>query len=105
MTRSTGTSGSTLPASLPARRIADLIAARSTTAGTPVKSCIRTLAGRNGSSAPFGGGAGHAASAAALASSVVPFSASRITPSSRTLTVIGSRDGSEVPAFGSALRG
>ena len=31
---------------LPSFFIASLIAARSTTAGTPVKSCIKTLAGR-----------------------------------------------------------
>ena len=98
MMRSTGTSGSTLPASLPARSIADRIAARSTTAGTPVKSCIRTRAGRNGSSASLGGFAGQAASARTLCSFVVPASANRIMPSSRTLTVIGSPDvsGSEV---------
>src|ERR1700681_1899113 len=57
MIRSTGTRGSTLPASFPALFIADRMAARSTTAGTPVKSCIRTRAGRYGSSASFGGGA------------------------------------------------
>src|ERR1700682_3708021 len=51
MTRSTWTSGSIRPASLPARCMAERIAARSRTAGTPVKSCSRIRAGRDGSSA------------------------------------------------------
>ncbi|MNX77551.1 hypothetical protein D3C86_1090960 [compost metagenome] len=46
MTRSTGTSGLILAASAPSLAMASRIAARSTTAGTPVKSCIRTRAGR-----------------------------------------------------------
>ncbi len=105
MIRSTGTSGSTLPASLPARFMAERIAARSTTAGTPVKSCIRTRAGRNGSSASFGGAAGQAASALTFSSAVVPVSASRTRPSRRTLTVIGRPEGSGMPDFGKALSG
>ncbi len=88
MIRSTGTNGSTFPASLPARRIAERIAARSTTAGTPVKSCMRTRAGRNGSSLS-GDGAGHFASAAMFSSPDVPAWASRMSPSRRTFTVIG----------------
>src|SRR6266487_3843031 len=47
MTRSTGTSGLILLASPPRLRMASRMAARSTTAGTPVKSCMRTRAGRN----------------------------------------------------------
>ena len=47
MTRSTGTSGLIFSASPPSFCIALRIAARSTTAGTPVKSCISTRAGRN----------------------------------------------------------
>ncbi|ESU82798.1 hypothetical protein WRSd5_02412 [Shigella dysenteriae WRSd5] len=46
MTRSTGESGLTFAVSPPRRLTASRIAARSTTAGTPVKSCISTLAGR-----------------------------------------------------------
>ena len=46
MTRSTGTSGLILSGSPPSAAIASRIAARSTTAGTPVKSCISTRAGR-----------------------------------------------------------
>ena len=90
MTRSAGTSGSTLPASLPARSIADRMAARSTTAGTPVKSCSRTRAGVKGSSAPAAGSAGQRASAATSASLTLPLAAARSMPSRRTLTVIGS---------------
>ncbi len=48
MIRSTGTSGSILCASPPSSSIASRIAARSTSAGTPVKSCISTRAGWNG---------------------------------------------------------
>ena len=47
MTRSTGTSGLIFSASPPSAFIALRMAARSTTAGTPVKSCISTRAGRN----------------------------------------------------------
>ena len=47
MTRSTGTSGSTRAGSPPARATAARIAARSTTAGTPVRSCMITRAGMN----------------------------------------------------------
>lgn len=44
--QSTGESGLTFAVSPPRRLTASRIAARSTTAGTPVKSCISTLAGR-----------------------------------------------------------
>ena len=47
MTSSAGTSGLILPASPPSARIASRMAARSTTAGTPVRSCISTRAGLN----------------------------------------------------------
>ena len=50
MTRSTGTSGLIFSASPPSACIALRIAARSTTAGTPVKSCISTRAGRKATS-------------------------------------------------------
>ena len=46
MTRSTGTSGLIFLGSPPSATMASRIAARSTTAGTPVKSCISTRAGR-----------------------------------------------------------
>ena len=45
MIRSAGTSGLTRSGSPPARWTAERIAARSTTAGTPVKSCMRIRAG------------------------------------------------------------
>ena len=50
MTRSTGTSGLIFSASPPSACMALRMAARSTTAGTPVKSCISTRAGRNATS-------------------------------------------------------
>ena len=46
MTRSTGFSGLIFCGSPPSARMPSRIAARSTTAGTPVKSCISTRAGR-----------------------------------------------------------
>ena len=46
MTRSTGTSGLIFFGSPPSIFMASRMAARSTTAGTPVKSCISTRAGR-----------------------------------------------------------
>ena len=48
MIRSTSTCGLIAAGSPPSSSIASRIAARSTTAGTPVKSCISTLAGWNG---------------------------------------------------------
>ena len=48
MTRSTGTSGLMRSGSPPRRFMAWRMAARSTTAGTPVKSCRMTRAGRKG---------------------------------------------------------
>ena len=48
MTKSTGTWGLTLLGSPPISTIASLNAAKSTTAGTPVKSCKITLEGLNG---------------------------------------------------------
>ena len=50
ITRSTGTSGLTFAGSPPRRMMPSRMAARSTTAGTPVKSCIRMRAGLNGTS-------------------------------------------------------
>lgn len=48
MTKSTGHNGLIFFGSPPILATASLIAARSTTAGTPVKSCRITLAGLNG---------------------------------------------------------
>src|SRR5215216_7785250 len=61
MTRSVGTRGLIFLGSPPTSRIALRIAARSTTAGTPVKSCMTTRAGRYASSPPTD--SGHEASA------------------------------------------
>ena len=61
MTRSTGTSGLIFCGSPPARFIAERMAAKSTTAGTPVKSWRMTRAGLKGSSTASGFGAFHAA--------------------------------------------
>ncbi len=47
MTSSAGASGLTLVASPPSSRTASRMVARSTTQGTPVKSCISTRAGVN----------------------------------------------------------
>ena len=54
MTRSTGTSGLIFRGSPPSRFIAARMAARSTTHGTPVKSCSTTRAGLNGISVSAG---------------------------------------------------
>ena len=54
MTRSTGTRGLIAWGSPPFRAIAERSAARSTTAGTPVKSCNNTRAGVNGISTSAG---------------------------------------------------
>ena len=53
ITRSTGTSGLIFVASPPRFSMASRMAARSTTAGTPVKSCISTRAGRKAISCSF----------------------------------------------------
>ena len=86
MIRSTGTCGFTRAGRAPARATALRIAARSTTAGTPVKSCISTRPGMN---AIASAGAGHAASAATSASATSRLPARRRRSSSRILRVFG----------------
>ena len=54
MTRSTGTSGLIRRGSPPSRCMALRMAARSTTQGTPVKSCSTTRAGLKGTSTAAG---------------------------------------------------
>lgn len=54
MTKSTGQAGLISSGFPPNFTIASLIAAKSTTAGTPVRSYKITLAGLNGISTPFG---------------------------------------------------
>ena len=80
-------------ASPPRRATAARIAARSTTAGTPVRSCMITRAGMNASCAP-GRCAGQAASARTSASVTCSVPTRRSRFSSRTHTVYGSGDGS-----------
>jgi hypothetical protein len=94
MIRSTGTSGSTRLGSLEARATALRIAARSTTAGTPVKSCIRTRPGMNAMSFD---GAGHDASARTSSSETAGDPARRRRFSRRIRTVCGRRWTSPMP--------
>ena len=69
ITRSTWISGFTWPGCPPSLMMPSRMAARSTTPGTPVKSCIRMRAGRNGTSRVLRPSRAH--SAMARASSVV----------------------------------
>ena len=85
ITRSTSTSGLIASGSPPISSIASRIAARSTTAGTPVKSCIRTRAGWKGISA-LGSAAGSQPAIASTSAAVTLCpSSSRNTFSSSTL--------------------
>ena len=101
ITRSAGTSGSTPAGSRPARAIALRIAARSTTAGTPVKSWRITRAGRKATDAVSGAGAGQFASARTSSSVTWIEPAPRSAISSRTRTVYGRREVSAMPASSS----
>ena len=103
MTRSHGTSGSTRAGSRPARAIAARMAARSTTAGTPVKSCSSTRAGKNGTRLPAPGASGQCASASTSSSRTCSPPALRSSPSSRMRTVCGSRCVSAAPVSSSRL--
>ena len=111
MTSSAGTSGLTIRGSPPSAAIASRIAARSTTAGTPVKSCIRTRAGvkaiwargaarrarpRLPPAAPA-----HDASASMLSAVTLSPSSWRSRFSSRTLKQKGRRPTSKRPASAS----
>ena len=91
MTRSAGTSGLIRLGSPPSSAIASRIAARSTTQGTPVKSCITTRAGRKGTSAAEPELGRHAASARTSSSVTNPRPQLRSTHSSSTLIVKGVR--------------
>ena len=86
MTSSTGISGLIFAGSPPWSRIASRIAARSTTHGTPVKSCSSTRAGANEISRDGSSVATQPATASTSAS--VPL---RSTFSSRIRSVYGSR--------------
>ncbi len=76
------------------------IAARSTTAGTPVKSCIRMRAGRNGTSLVEVAAASQPAIASASAARKVRPSSKRSTFSSSTFRLTGRRAMS--PSFSAA---
>ena len=75
----------------PSSAIASRIAARSTTHGTPVKSCITTRAGRNGTSAVEPELGRQPASARTSSSVTKPRPQLRSTLSSSTLIVNGVR--------------
>ena len=86
ITRSTSTSGLIAAGSPPISSIASRIAARSTTAGTPVKSCISTRAGWKGISTLGSAAASQPAIASTSAALTETPSSSRSTFSSSTLT-------------------
>ena len=104
MTRSTGISGLTRLGSPPSRAIAERIAARSTTPGTPVKSCMTTRAGLNGSSTWAGLAASQFASRRTSSSVTAKPSTWRSSASSSTLMENGSRLMWPMPASSSAAR-
>ena len=86
MIRSTSTWGLIADGSPPRSSIASRIAARSTTAGTPVKSCISTRAGWNGISTEGSAFASQAAIASTSSELTLVPSSSRKAFSSRTLS-------------------
>jgi hypothetical protein len=91
MTSSAGTSGLIFAGSPPSSAMASRIAARSTTAGTPVKSCITTRAGVNAISWLGSLFASQRASASMSAAVTEPLPSVRRRFSSRTLSENGSR--------------
>ncbi len=91
ITRSTGTSGLIFAGSEPSSSIASRIAARSTIAGTPVKSCISTRAGWKGISSDGSAFASQDAIVSTSSAVTESPSSSRSAFSSRTLSEYGSR--------------
>ena len=104
MTSSTGCSGLTLRGSPPSRTMPSRIAARSTTAGTPVKSCSSTRAGVNAISFCTFEVTSQPASAWMSSGSTNRASSRRSRFSSRILSENGSRLSDGKPAFSSAGR-
>jgi hypothetical protein len=111
MIRSTGINGLTRVASPPARAIALRIAARSTVAGTPVKSCMRTRYGMKATveplapPAPLAVGASDQRDSADTSSAVTSREpARRRRFSSRIFTVCGRRSSVSPPASASHCR-
>ena len=91
MTSSAGTSGLIFAGSPPSSAIASRIAARSTTAGTPVKSCMSTRAGVKAISWLGSALASQRASASMSAAVTEPLPSVRSRFSSRTFSENGSR--------------
>ena len=91
MTSSAGTSGLINAGSPPIAAIASRIAARSTTAGTPVKSCMTTRAGVKAISLEGAAVGSHEASASMSAASTDPLPSVRSRFSSRIFSENGRR--------------
>jgi hypothetical protein len=91
MIRSTSTCGLIAAGSPPSSSIASRIAARSTTAGTPVKSCISTRAGWKGISIDGSAFASQVAIASTSSAVTAVPSSSRRAFSRSTLSEYGSR--------------
>ena len=104
MTSSHGMSGLIAAGSPPSSAIASRIAARSTTAGTPVKSCSSTRAGRKESSRPGVVSASQSAMAAMSSAVTDCPSSCRTRFSSTTLIENGRRDRSLPVAEATARR-
>ena len=104
MTSSTVRSGLMRAGSPPSATTASRIAARSTTHGTPVKSCSRTRAGMNEISFSTFPVAFHSASARMSSAFTKASSSRRSRFSSRIFSENGRRDTPAKPAFSSATR-
>ena len=104
ITRSAGRSGLIRLGSPPSSAIASRITARSTTAGTPVRSCSTTRAGRKAISASFLPEGDQRASAAMSSRVTVTPSSWRSRFSSRTRIERGSRASLPSPASSTAAR-
>jgi hypothetical protein len=89
ITSSAGTSGLIRPGSPPRSRMASRMAARSTTAGTPVRSCMSTRAGLNWISVAGWAAASHDASAVTCSGVTFRPSSARSRFSSSTLSENG----------------
>ncbi len=91
MTSSAGTSGLIFAGSPPMSAMASRIAARSTTAGTPVKSCMTTRAGVNAISLDGSAAGSQVASATMSSASTAPLPSVRRRFSSRIFSENGNR--------------
>jgi hypothetical protein len=101
MTRSTGTKGSITPGFLFNRTTADRIAARSTSNGTPVKSCSSTRATTKGTSS-VRSAVGCQLAIARTSSSVILLPSKFLSTDSRTMRMLtGKREILPMPSFSS----